>query len=94
MGLLCSSRKFWLIIYVFHAGHSYFIIQLLYIGTKLLFIPYPPKEIALVNGNGFPLPHSADEVTTIVGLYFGIQIPSNFDYLDLNWLQESFDVHK
>lgn len=94
MGLLCSSRKFWLITDVFHAGHSDFIIHLPYAVTKVLFTPYPAKEFALVNGNSFLLPHSAGEVTAIAGLYADIQTPSNFGYLDLNWPQESFDFHK
>lgn len=56
MDLFCSSRKFWLITDVFHAGDSGFIIHVPDIGTKLLFIPYPAKGIALVNGKGFTCP--------------------------------------
>lgn len=59
MGLLCSSRKFWLITDVFHAGHSDFIIHLLNVG---ILHTLAAEEIPLVNRKGFPLPHSADEV--------------------------------
>jgi len=38
--------------------------------------------------------HTADEVTTVVGLHTGIQTLSNFDDLDLNYPQEDFGIHK
>lgn len=74
MVFFCSSRQFQLITNVFHARHTSIIIQMLYIGTKLHFIPYAAKEIALANGKGFSYSfHTielyADEVTTVAGLY-------------------------
>lgn len=38
--------------------------------------------------------YTAEEVTTVAGLYIGIQPLSNFDDLDFNYLQEDFDIHK